>query len=215
MPMLPAYDGITLALGGNTVRLRPSLRAASRLTRSPDDMRIPVLNFHLGTIREIITMAATDEREATAFLAKIDATPLQIVADSIIAPLFVFLASFAPAEDRPGTADNAPSGNAPSGSPMAWRDVVKMLHRRATGWLHWTPETAWNATPSEINDALAGWLEYMEVTTPKGKNETVSDSKPLDVYTPEQLQQIEEQGFDPAFDRAGLRALKRKIASGR
>lgn len=206
MPMLPAYDGITLALGGNTVRLRPSLRAASRLAASPDDMRIPVLNLHLGTIREIITMSATDEREATAFLDRIDATPLQIVADTIIAPLFVFLASFAPAEDRPGTADKAPSGE-----PMAWPDVVKMLHRRATGWLRWTPEVAWQATPSEINDALAGWAEYIEATTPKQDGKP----KPPDAYAPEKLEQIEEQGFDPAFDREGLRRLKMKLASER
>lgn len=202
MPKLPAYDGTTLALDGNAVRLRPSLRAAFQLPESPEDMRIPVLNLHLGTIREIITTAATDQQDAIAFLAKIDTTPLQIVADAIIAPLVVFLGSFTPPDD--GT--DQPSR---SGDPMAWPDVVRLLYRRATGWLHWTPEVAWNATPTEISEAFAGWLEYIEATTPRLPGE--DDGKPTD---PEQAARNVAAGLDPEFDRVGLRALKRRIASG-
>jgi hypothetical protein len=204
MPPLPAYDGLTLALGGDTVRLRPSLRAAAHLA-TPSDLLRDVDQLHLGTIRAIITTAATDRQDATAFLAKIDNTPLQIVADAIIAPLIEFMASFAPADDR--------TDNAPSGEPMPWPDVVRLLYRRATGWLHWTPEAAWNATPTEISEALAGWFEHVEATTPRAPEDTDQPKQP-DAYTPDRLQQIEDQGFDPAFDRAGLRALKRKIASG-
>lgn len=210
MPMLPAYDGTTLVLGGNTVRLRPSLRAASHLAAPPDLFR-DVADFRLGTIRDIILTAATDQQEATAFLAQIDATPLQIVADALIAPLVMFLGSFSPPDDRPNS-------DTPSGPAMAWPDVVKMLYRRATGWLGWTPETAWHATPTEITEAFAGWLEHFEATTPHLSDDADQPQRKQqqpDAYTAERLQQIEEQGFDPAFDRAGLRALKSKIASGR
>lgn len=205
MPMLPAYDGITLALGGDTVRLRPSLRAASHLA-APPDLFQHVADFHLGTIREIIVTAATDRQEASAFLAKIDATPLQIVADSIVAPLVAFLASFAPADDR---ADR----QAPSGPPMQWPDVVKMLYRRATGWLHWTPEEAWNATPTEISEALAGWLERHEATTPRFSDEP--DQQPArkpKQHDPEQAARNIAAGLDPEFDREGLRRLKASLA---
>lgn len=206
MPKLPAYDGVTLALGNSVVRLRPSLRAAFQLP-APPDLTHDVAGLNLSTIRKIITTAATDQKEAAAFLAQIDTTPLQAVADAIIAPLFQFLASFTP----PDNGDDKP---APSGKPMAWPDVVRLLYRRATGFLRWTPETTWHATPAEISEAFAGWLEYIEATTPRPADEAEDKPKAPDTYTDERLQQIEEQGFDPAFDRAGLRALKRRIASG-
>src|SRR5690606_17880300 len=103
MQTLPAYNGIVLALGGNTVRLRPSLRAASQLAAPPELFR-HVVDFHLGTIREIILTAATDRQEATAFLAQIDSTPLQIVSSTIIAPLAAFVTAFTPADTQIGRA---------------------------------------------------------------------------------------------------------------
>ncbi|GAB1363654.1 hypothetical protein MASR1M32_28900 [Rhodobacter sp.] len=36
-------------------------------------------------------------------------------------------------------------------------------------------------------------------------------AKRPDIYTEERLQQIEEQGFDPSFDREGLQRLKEKM----
>src|SRR5690606_22400319 len=145
----------------------------------------------------------TDRQEAIGFLAQIDSTPLQIVANTITAPLILFLGSFSPA-------DTSTDKQTDSGAPMAWPVVVKTLYRRATGWLNWTPETAWDATPTEITEAFAGWLEHHEATNPQpSDDEDQPTRKPKqEAYTPEQLKEIEEQGFDPAFDRAGLAALK-------
>ena len=207
MPTLPAYDGITLALGGDTVRLRPSLRAAHRLGVSPDDMRLSVFDFHLGTIREIITTAATDRQEATAFLAKIDATPLQIVADSIVAPLVAFLGSFAPADDRA-------ERQAPSDPPMAWPDVVRMFYRVATAVFGWTPETAWNATLTEINEVYLGRIEIEEAIASRMSDDTDQPTRTVKQADPEQAARNIAAGLDPEFDRAGLRALKAKLARG-
>lgn len=203
MNALPAYDGATLALGENTVRLRPSLRAASQLAAPPELFR-HVVDFHLGTIREIILTAAPDRQEASAFLAQLDSTPLQTLARTITAPLAAFVAGFTPA-------DTGTDNNNRSGMPMAWPDVVKTLYRRATGWLGWTPETAWNATPTEITEAFAGWMEHHEALNPRPEDDNRPARKQrLDAYTAEQLRQIEEQGFDSAFDRSGLRALNTK-----
>src|SRR5690606_10419800 len=190
MQTLPAYNGIVLALGGNTVRLRPSLRAASQLAAPPELFR-HVVDFHLGTIREIILTAATDRQEATAFLAQIDSTPLQIVSNTIVTPLAAFVAGFTPADSSTGKKPT-------SGAPMAWPDVVQTLYRRATGWLGWTPETAWNATPTEITEAFAGWIEHHEALNPRSDDDSQAPRKRKPkTYSADQLRQIEEQGFDP------------------
>lgn len=198
-----ANDEITLALGGNTVRLRPSLRAATRLERLHDGfagLLRNVAEFHLGTVRTVIMTAATDRQDATSFLAQIDSTPLKDVADAITAPLLALCAAFIPASDE----DAKPQSSA---KPMPWPAFYRELYRAATGWLQWTPEAAWNATPTEINEAFAGHIAMLKAIH---GNPDEADSKP-NAYSADQLQQIDDQGFDPAFDRAGLSALKAKI----
>lgn len=203
MTFRPAIDEITLALGGNTVRLRPSLRAATRLERLHDGFAGLLRNvseFHFGTVCAVILTAATDRQEATALLAQINSTPLRDAADAITAPILALCAAFIPASDE----DAKPQSSA---KPMPWPDFYRELYRTATGWLHWTPEAAWNATPTEINEAFAGHIAMLRAIH---GNPDDADSKP-DAYSAEQLQQIDDQGFDPAFDRAGLSALKAKI----
>ncbi|WP_265519497.1 hypothetical protein [Nitratireductor luteus] len=206
MTLQSANDEITLALGVSTVRLRPSLRAASYLERLHDGFAglfRRVADFHLGTVRAIIMTAATDRHEASAFLARLDATPLKIVADTIAAPILTLVASFIPAPDDTAKTD-------PTAKPMPWPEVYRELYRTATGWLGWTPETAWNATPTEINEAFAGHMAKLKAI--HGSPEGDGEDKQSAPYTPEQLRQIDAQASDPAFDRGGLRALKAKIA---
>lgn len=203
MTLQPAYDEITLALGGDTVRLRPSLRAATHFVRNDGFADLPrrIAEFHLGTICDLITVAATDRQEAAAFLARMEATPLRIVADAITAPILALVAGFIPASDK----DAKPASG---GKPMPWPKVYRELYRKATGWLGWTPETAWNATPTEINEALTGHLDRLKAI--HGSPE--QDDKQPEPYTPEQMRRITEQGRDPAFDRDALQKLRARIA---
>lgn len=205
MVALPAYDGITLALGDHAVRLRPTLRAADRLP-SPPDLWRAVLDLHTGTLADLITRTASDHREAEAFLAAMDATPLQTVRSAITAPLLALIAGFNPSTaETKGQASQTDARASTSAKPMALAEVVSTLYRRATGWLGWTPDTAWNATPTEISEALAGWIAMQEAL--HGTADKPAEKRP-DAYTTERLAGIEELGHDPAFDREGLRALK-------
>ncbi|MBB6357658.1 hypothetical protein ACFFTN_27585 [Aminobacter aganoensis] len=97
---------------------------------------------------------ATDRREATAFLDQIDSTPLKGAADAITAPLLALCAGFIPVSDN----DTKPQSNI---KPMPWPDFYRQLFRTATGALHWAPEVAWNATPTEINEAFAGHIAML------------------------------------------------------
>lgn len=199
MSLRPAYDDIVLEHGSNAVILRPSLRAASTLERSHDGFALlarRIDEFHTGTVREIIMTAATDRKDAAAFLSAMSRLPLRRFVDVAQAPLFRLCAGFIPAADPTAT----PSPNA---KPMPWRDVYRELFRTATGWLHWTPEAAWNATPTEINEAFAGHVAMLKALH-GGEDDKTADRQP----DPEQVSRNIADGLDPEFDRAGLRALK-------
>lgn len=206
MTSRPAYDEITLALGSWPVRLRPSLRAATHFVRLDGFADLPrrITEFNLGTIRDLITVTATDRQEASAFLDQIGRTPLQAVADAVTVPLTALVVGFIPASD-----DDAKPAD-PKAKPMPWPEFYRELFRTATGHLGWTPEAAWHATPTEINEAAAGLYEKLR-RIHGAPEKDAADQKP-DAYSKEQLRKVEELGHDPAFDREGLRALKAKLA---
>jgi hypothetical protein len=206
MNLRPAYEEVTLVHGGNTVRLRPSLRAATYLERLHDgfhNLERHILDFHFGTIREIIMIAATDRQEASAFLAHIDNAPLKQIAAITIPNMINLCSGFRPAADK----QNKPAAN--SGKPMAWADLYANLYETATGWLGWTPETAWNATPTEIDRAYSGLIAKLKAI--HGSDEENKQAKTAP--DADLADRMKANGLDPEFDREGLRALKMKIAS--
>lgn len=204
MTIAARNDEITLALGAASVRMRPSLRAASHFVRGDGFADLPrrIAEFHLGTVRDLITTTATNRQAAAAFLDQIDRTPLQIVRNAITVPLVALVAGFIPAPDPDAKSD-------PTGKPMPWPRVYRELYRTATGWLNWTPEQAWNATPTEINEAFAGHTAKLKAI--HGAPDEAEEKQP----DPEQAARNIAEGLDPEFDRAGLAALKAKIAGQR
>lgn len=206
MSLRPAYDEIVLEHGSDAVILRPSLRAATTLERTQDGFERlfqRIAEFHTGTVREIILTAATDRKEAAAFLDGMSRLPIIRFAEIAQAQLAGLVAGFIP----------QPHANAKSspGKAVPWREAYRDLYRYATGWLHWSPDQAWNATPTEITDALAAHFEMLKAIHGSAEDEPDTTS----AYSPEQLRKIEEQGFDPELDRAGLQALKAKYGKRR
>ncbi|QKK28900.1 hypothetical protein FE844_004615 [Rhizobium indicum] len=187
----PAYEEVTIAHGGKTVKLRPSLRAATILEARHG---FPALfralgDFNVSVISEIILTACSDRQSAAAFLSSLSGRPLSPFFMAVHKPLGDLVEMLQIAPD--------PKAKPSTGKGTAWPDIYRMLYRTATGALGWTPDAAWNATPTEINEACIGRF---------GDGEKQPDA--------EQAAQNEALGFDPEFDRAGLRALKAKIAGG-
>src|SRR5690606_40333271 len=60
-----------------------------------------------------------------------------------------------------GIDPNDPTPAKPSGKPADPEQVFAQLFSIATGWLGWTPEEAWNATPAEIIAAKGGRTEMI------------------------------------------------------
>jgi len=200
----PAYEEVTIAHGGNTVSLRPSLRAAATLEarhgfpalfRALDD-------FNLTIISEIILSASVIRQDAAAFLCGHAGKPLFPFFLAVRQPLAELLDMFRPAPD--------PKAKPSTGKRVTWREVYEGLYAQATGWLSWTPETTWNATPTEIDRAYAAHIDKLKAIHGSADDQATNEQD--NAYTPERLKEIDELGYDPAFDRDGLSVLRSKIA---
>lgn len=202
----PAYEQVTLAHGGNTVTLRPSLRAAVTLEARfgfPAMFRA-LEEGSLTVISEIIRTASSTVQDVAAFLAGIPGKPLSSFIGATRIPLAELVSMLRPAPD-PKAKDVRTSGRL-----QPWPDFYASLYENATGWLGWTPEQAWNATPNEICRAYAGHVAKLKAIHGSGEDDKPTE-KALD---PDQAARNVAAGLDPEFDRAALRALKAKIAGG-
>ena len=203
MHPLAAETEFTLSHGGNTVRLRASLRSALRLERLHDGFG-PLITkldqFDTATIRAMIIAAATDYSAAQRFLASISTEPLQTYRHAVTGPLSSLLAAFFPPEATDTTCTSATPAK-----PVPWSEAYAQLYQIGTGWLGWTPAETWAATPTEITQALEGRVAHL-IAMNGGASKTEATST-----SAAQRQENIAAGLDPDFDRAGLQALKAKL----
>lgn len=200
----PAYEEVEIAIGTASVRLRPSLRAAANLEQ---EFGLPglieqALQCHLGNTAKIIRRCAIDRKEAEALVAAIHQAPISEIADALTEPLFRLINGFVPRQEE--------TQKAATGKPTPWAEFYRQLYRLGAGWLGWTPETTWNATPTEITEALDGL--HAKLKALHGGTDNTDEAK---TYSPEQLKEIEDLGYDPAFDREGLHNLRDKLKRGK
>ncbi|MDB5659565.1 MAG: hypothetical protein JWS10_2180 [Cypionkella sp.] len=199
MNPLAAETEFTLSHGGNTVRLRASLRSALRLERLHDGFG-PLITkldqFDTATIGNMIKIAATDHSAAQRFLASISTEPLQVYKQAVTGTLSSLLAAFLP---TPAT--DTTSGK-PKGKTLSWSEAYAQLYQIGTGWLGWTPAETWHATPTEITEALTGHIARLEAIngTTADKDDTTQTEADRDANI--------AAGLDPTFDRAGFEALR-------
>lgn len=203
----PAAE-IPLQIGPHAVTLRASLRVAVALESLPGGIASlwdGVARQKLTTIHAVIRASATDRAEAERLLTHAARHPLAQFAQCAQAACLALLSAIlAPAEG--GAEPSEPS------DPMPLPVFFTELFSRATSWLRWPPSEVWAASVAEIVTALeaqadrelrAAGVAPDTIPAHKGKGPTI--------YTKERLQEIEEQGFDPAFDREGLQCLKAKL----
>lgn len=187
-----AYEEVTIAHGDHAVTLRPSLRAVTvledRFGILAIEKGLAELNFTI--ISEIILTLSTSRQNAAAFLSSLRGRPLSPFFASVHGPLAELVSMLIPAPDPKEKHKQT------TGKPVTWAEMFATLYERATGWLGWTPEQAWNATPTEIDRAYRAHLEKLN----GGTDDKEADS--------EQAERNIASGLDPEFDRAGLHALR-------
>ena len=159
MHLLARDDEFSLSHCGNTVQLRPSLRAAMRLERLHDGFGplITMLDqFNTSTIRDMILIAVSDYSAAQRFLASINTKPVQTYRHAVTGPLSSLLAAFFP----PEASDTTGTSTTPE-KAVPWSEAYAQLYQIGTGWLGWTPAETWAATPTEITQALEGRVAHL------------------------------------------------------
>lgn len=194
----PAYEQVTFAHGGNTVTLRPSLRAAVALEEM---FGFPALyralaeqNFTI--ISEIIRTAKTGDQYAAPFSER----PLFLFFAETLIPVAKLLDMFRPEADS----DAKPT----SGKSISWSEAYRELFNAATGWLGWTPQATWEATPNEIASAYSAHIARLKAIHGSGDDQlNNSREAPHDL-----AQRLNSDGIDPEFDRERFQALKASIA---
>jgi hypothetical protein len=194
--MLLANDEVSIELASREIVLRPTLRAAVRLERKFggfDSLLKLITDQNISAMAAIVEETSSGENDLLEFLAYAPERALAIKVGALVSPLVSLVLALAGVDTDDLDAAHKRSETPSKRVPFAEHHA--RLFRLATGWLGWTPETTWNATPAEIIEAYKGRVEMLKAIF--GGNEDEQSS-------------IEEQKralHEDHFDRAGLRML--------
>jgi hypothetical protein len=179
--MQPAGE-IVMQINETDLVLRPTLRAATLLEQwhGFDTLLIDVAQGNIDTMAAIVRHAS-----GTDLLRLLAGVPLLDVMGELINALSRYVLVLAGVDP-----DNITPA-AETGERMSFGEYHAKLYRIATGWLGWTPETAWNATPHEILESYKGHLEMLRAVHGGSEPDSTAD-------TPDKA----------ALDRDGLGALR-------
>ncbi|WP_417264228.1 hypothetical protein [Celeribacter sp.] len=209
MTPLARLEEVTVRHGGHVVTLRPSLRAAMTLERLHDGWSGFLLHFdqfQLTTLHTLIRASAVSHAAAEALLSALANKPLNEIKATLESPCVALLSMFLNLSgDDKGQGAETPKQ---TGKALSWSDAYAELYQIGTGWLGWTPQETWTATPTEITEAFKGKLAMLKAIHGSAEDEP---APPSTDYTPERLKEIEELGHDPAFDRNKLQGLKARL----
>jgi len=164
--MFLAEEEITLALDGERIHLRPSLRAAARLERRhggfPAVLRA-LDEASVTVIADLIRECAMAPTNAPDLLVTPGLgwrlTPLVPALQVLVLGLMGF---------DPDT-DDDPAGVSDADARITFAEVHGRLYRLATGWLGWTPAQTWAASPGEIRQAYEGRLDLLRAVFGSGE----------------------------------------------
>ena len=143
-----------IKIDGVAATLRPTLRAAYLLEQKHGFQALlhAVDDCDLTVISDIVEYSATSATTLPALLTSIEQNGA-ICLYWLKPALTSFIASLIGADDEDASTE---------GEKMTFAAFYERLFAIGTGWLGWTPEATWNATPAEILAAHAGRIELLQ-----------------------------------------------------
>jgi hypothetical protein len=170
-----ADDEIGFKAGSEAILLRPSLRAALRLERRHggfDALLKAISHGNLTVMADIIREGATEPSCFPDFLEGLNLMPLRSRLDVLTVPLAAFVFALAGMGD-----DQDPVADKAQAKPITFAEYHTKLFGIATGWLGWSPETAWTSTPAEITTAYKARLDMLKAVFGSGDDKTMRPAR--------------------------------------
>lgn len=151
-----ASEAIMITHGDRHIELCPSLRAAYILEQKHGLTKLwfGAIHGNLTVILDIVSAASLFPYDARQLILDMIETDGVLALLELQDSLAAFISMSFGLRDR--TEENEPTGNTNSGKSQSITERLVSLYEYATGWLGWTPETAWTSTPAEIAAALKG-----------------------------------------------------------
>ena len=155
-----AYEETVIRVDHVTIRLRPTLRAATRLHAEFggfDELIRAIMQGSVSALTSVVREGVCDPIEFPRFLETIGpGLSLKRIVDAIAGPILTHVIALSGLE----ASGEGAKGDDP-GKRISIDDYHRQLFRIATGWLGWEPELAWNSTPNEIREAYKGRIELL------------------------------------------------------
>lgn len=167
---LAMNDEFAIDLGNETIRLRPTLRAAFRLEQKYGgfhNLFNAVASGTLTAFSDVLKEGCGRSTALTEYLDSADGPSLAVNLELLIPQVSDFLFALAGMDGAKAVA---------AGEPMPFLEYHTKLFGIATGWLLWPPDVAWNATPAEILEAQKGLVEKLHFI--HGSKPDVGTGKP-------------------------------------
>lgn len=151
-----AANTFALQLGNKSFDLKPSLRAAFVLNEKYDGFQNLSRHLAEGSITAAVDVINATIGDQKAWAKYALAPDSAVVCDLMAAfgDLIEFVLLLAGADD---TSDKADAGKA-----IPFDQYFSQLFQIGTGWLGWTPDDTWEATPAEIINAQKGRMEMLK-----------------------------------------------------
>ncbi|RXF69232.1 hypothetical protein [Hansschlegelia zhihuaiae] len=182
-----AAEEITIRIDGERIVLRPTLRVALRLERRHEGLAALVDKIQdgdLAAIADVLREHSPAWSDVPSFIESLG-VPHGLFAGvrHLIPALIAHVYSLAGVDLEDET--DTPSTGSRLASRETFAEHLEGLFKVATGWLGWSPETAWSSTPAEIRAAQAGFIDLQNAlrgVAPKKPDHRTLDDKFADVF---------------------------------
>lgn len=142
-----------------SLALRPSLRAAFDLAYTYGDFQNLLNALAGGSVTALadVIRAGTNDDNAMADFIERGERPLNVSINLLCVRAVEFIGALIGTREQRDEMESAASGN-----DIPFTEFYERLFAIATGWLGWSPNEAWAATPQEILAAYRGHTERLK-----------------------------------------------------
>ena len=148
---------ITITIGPENITLRPTLRRALRLASRDGSFSKIITEIEDGSLTATLTVIA-DNYPNDDLAEKL----MRAGTDRSKEPLLSYVLECAGLNPDLDEKVSVAESTASKAKTVSFEEHLTGLFRIATGWIGWTPQQAWDASPAEIIEAYKGRVDLLK-----------------------------------------------------